>query len=545
MSDSRNAFAAGADRAAGERRRRQGTPLVSLADAPATPAAGVSVSAGVPAATAPAAKAAAARVSAAPVTAPAAVRSARTTSAPRPHRPVPHVTPTADPYATTVDAVERPRRVRPVFDVAAALAGAATSETPTSSSASSAVPGVLAPVSAPTDLLAPSEPPAPLERPRPVRGAHTSPSVTARRSGVAGGGASLPRPTSAGPGAAGSGAAGGGRPAYPRRMSAPERAELTDSLLAAALTQQELTPDVEDLLAAVIGVLRTVAAASGLRADEVEAAVAQALAFIRRRLTGDYSVDDFGFDPDFVEHITLPLMRVLYRQWFRVEVRGIEHVPADGSALIVANHSGTIALDAQMLQVAIHDEHPAKRSLRLLGADLVFKTPVMGAIARKQGATLAANPDAERLLSSGEVVGVFPEGFKGVGKPFSERYKLQRFGRGGFVSAAVRTGAPIIPVSIIGAEETYPLLGDAKVLARLLGAPYFPITPTWPWLGPLGLLPLPSKWIMEFGEPVETASFGPAGADDPMLVFDLTDQVRETIQQTLYSLLMLRRSVFS
>jgi len=325
----------------------------------------------------------------------------------------------------------------------------------------------------------------------------------------------------------------------------PPASELSDSALSAALSQREVAPDIEDLLAALIAVLRTVAAASGLGADEVESAVARTLAFVRRRLAGDYTVDDFGFDPDFLEHVFLPIARVLYRQWFRVEVRGLENIPQTGSALIVANHSGTIALDAHMLQVAIHDEHPASRTLRLLGADLVFRTPVMGTIARKQGATLATNADAERLLTSGEIVGVFPEGFKGVGKPFRERYKLQRFGRGGFVSAAVRTGAPIIPCAIIGAEETYPMIGDIKLLARLLGAPYFPITPTWPLLGPLGLLPLPSKWIIEFGEPVQTAGFGPHGADDPMLVFDLTDQVRETIQQTLYSLLMLRRSVFS
>ena len=212
--------------------------------------------------------------------------------------------------------------------------------------------------------------------------------------------------------------------------------------------------------------------------------------------------------------------------------------------LVVANHSGTIAMDSLMTQVAVHDEHPAHRHLRMLGADLVFQTPVIGNVARKSGSTLAANPDAERLLASGELCGVWPEGFKGVGKPFRERYKLQRFGRGGFVSAALRTGVPIIPCSIVGAEEIYPILGNVKTVARLLGAPYAPITPTWPLLGPLGLVPLPSKWIIEFGAPVATADLGPNAADDPMLVFDLTDQVRETIQQTLYSLLMQRRSVF-
>ena len=164
---------------------------------------------------------------------------------------------------------------------------------------------------------------------------------------------------------------------------------------------------------------------------------------------------------------------------------------------------------------------------------------------RTTGTTLATQPDAERLLRRGELVGVWPEGFKGIGKPFSERYKLQRFGRGGFVANAIRAGVPIIPCSIVGAEETFPMLGNAKTLARLLGLPYLPITPTFPLLGPLGAVPLPSKWIIEFGEPIETAHLGgAAAAEDPMLVFNLTDQVRETIQSTLYTLLMQRRSVF-
>jgi 1-acyl-sn-glycerol-3-phosphate acyltransferase len=209
------------------------------------------------------------------------------------------------------------------------------------------------------------------------------------------------------------------------------------------------------------------------------------------------------------------VLRPLYRRWFRVEVSGIEHVPDSGAALIVANHSGTIALDAAMLAVAVHDEHPRERFLRLLGADLVFRMPVLSELARKSGGTLACNPDAERLLRSGELVGVFPEGFKGTGKAFADRYKLQRFGRGGFVSAALRTGTPIIPVSIVGAEEIYPKLGNIRPLARLLGAPYFPITPTFPWLGPLGLIPLPSKWLIEFGEPISTVG-GADAADDPL-----------------------------
>jgi len=280
-------------------------------------------------------------------------------------------------------------------------------------------------------------------------------------------------------------------------------------------------------------------------APEWERRLAGGLAFLRRRLTGDYEVDEFGFDPDLTEHVLLPPLRPLYDKWFRVETRGLDNVPDTGGALLVANHSGTIPMDAAMTTLAVLDHHPAARHLRLLGADLVFTLPVIAPLARKSGNTLACNADAERLLTAGELVGVFPEGFKGIGKPFSERYKLQRFGRGGFVGAALRTGVPIIPCSIVGAEEIYPIIGGSRTLARLLGLPYVPVTPTFPLLGPLGMVPLPSKWIIEFGEPIETADLGgAAAAEDPMLIFNLTDQVRETIQSTLYTLLMQRRSVF-
>jgi len=268
------------------------------------------------------------------------------------------------------------------------------------------------------------------------------------------------------------------------------------------------------------------------------------LAYLRRRLDGDYAVDDLGYDEDFTTNVFYPVLRPLYRHWFRVEVRGIENIPAEGGALLVSNHSGTVAFDSLMVQLAVHDEHPQHRLMRALGADFVFKTPFVGTIARRSGSTLAANSDAERLLGAGELVGVFPEGFKGIGKPFSERYKLQRFGRGGFVSAALRAGVPIVPCSVVGAEEIAPIIGNMGTVARLLGVPYMPVTPTWPLLGPLGLVPLPSKWIIEFGDPIHTDQYGEGAADDPMLVFDLTDQVRETIQQTLYTLLMQRRSVF-
>jgi 1-acyl-sn-glycerol-3-phosphate acyltransferase len=272
--------------------------------------------------------------------------------------------------------------------------------------------------------------------------------------------------------------------------------------------------------------------------------LADALAFVRRRISGEYTIDEFGYDADFYRSVIVPPLRLLYERWFRVDTLGMDNIPDSGAALIVANHSGTIPMDAAMLTVATYDHHPHHRPLRLLAANLAFDTPLIGPLARKAGATLACNPDAERLLDSGELVAVFPEGFKGVGKPYRQRYRLQRFGRGGFVAAALKMRVPIIPCSIVGAEETYPLLGNIPQLARALGFPYFPVTPTFPLLGPLGAIPLPSKWLIEFGEPIRTDEFGDTAAEDPMVVFNLTDRVRETIQQSLYRLLLQRGHPF-
>lgn len=277
--------------------------------------------------------------------------------------------------------------------------------------------------------------------------------------------------------------------------------------------------------------------------DAWDERVADMLAFLGRRLTGRYDVDEFGFDPELTDTVFYPFLRLLYQHYFRVEVFGKQHLPARGPVLLVANHSGTIPIDALMLGVAVHDETPTQRHMRLLGADLVFRVPVLSELARKSGATLACNPDAERLLRSGEVVGVFPEGFKGIGKPYRDRYRLQRFGRGGFVSAALRTGTPIVPVSIVGAEEIYPVIGSISPLAKVLGLPYFPVTPLFPWFGLLGALPLPSKWLIEFGTPIPTAAMA-EDADDPIVIFNLADQVRESIQQTLHTLLERRPDPF-
>lgn len=267
--------------------------------------------------------------------------------------------------------------------------------------------------------------------------------------------------------------------------------------------------------------------------------------FLRRRVTGEYDIDEFGFDEDLTTHVLMPLLRPLHRSYWRVSSHGIEHVPPDGGALLVANHAGTLPADALITRLDVFDL--TGRHARELGADLVFRTPFVGEFARKTGATLASGDDADRLLAAGELVAVWPEGFKGLGKPWRDRYKLQRFGRGGFVATASRADVPIIPTAIVGSEEIYPMLFDLRIVARLLGFPYFPVVPQMfalPLLGPFALLPLPSKWIIEYGEPIDTSILSGALAEDPMALFDLTDQVRDRIQQMLHRNLMGRRSVF-
>ncbi len=346
-----------------------------------------------------------------------------------------------------------------------------------------------------------------------------------------------PVPTPAGQGAGQGAARTSLGPTEDGVTELPHPGASTGAAPAPARTERRLPgPSLPELLAAATS------AAQRVFGDDADRKLAQMLAFVRRRVTGEYVVDEYGLDAEVIDTFLMEMVRPLATKWFRVEVRGVENIPTEGGALVVANHSGTVPIDGAIAMFAVHET--TGRNLRPLGADLVFRLPFFGEMARKAGATLACNEDATRLLSGGELAAVWPEGFKGIGKPYSERYKLQRFGRGGFVSAAIKTGVPIVPCSIVGAEEIYPLVGNVPALARLIGVPYVPITPFFPLLGPLGLVPLPSKWIIEFGEPIRTDSYDPGAADDPMLVFNLTDQVRETIQQTLYTLLMRRKSVF-
>jgi len=274
--------------------------------------------------------------------------------------------------------------------------------------------------------------------------------------------------------------------------------------------------------------------------------LANAADFVRRRVAGEYQVDpESGFDPELNSAVMMPAARALYQHWFRVRMRGLENVPSQGPALVVANHSGVLPLDALMLQVGILDHHPAARNLRMLGADLVYSVPLLGQLARASGHVPANPAEAERLLEAGELVGVFPEGFKGIGKPFSSRYRLQRFGRGGFARLALRLGVPMIPCAIVGAEEIYPMVADWPELAARLKLPYFPITPLFPWLGPLGAIPLPSNWIIEFCDPVPTDGFTPGQWEDEDVISELADKVKDVIATKIDELLAERGPAFS
>jgi 1-acyl-sn-glycerol-3-phosphate acyltransferase len=284
---------------------------------------------------------------------------------------------------------------------------------------------------------------------------------------------------------------------------------------------------------------------AGLPPCSMRDRLAQVAAFGRRWLDDDSRPGEFGFDPDFNASVLMPIARVLYRNWFRVRMRGLENVPESGPALVVANHAGVLPFDMIMVQAGLFYEHRGHRNLRLLGADLIYELPLLAELARMSGHTIASRSEAARLLADGELVGVCPEGYKGTGKPFSERYKLRRFGRGGFAVSAIRAGVPIIPCAIVGAEEIYPMVGNARWLADALGLPYFPLTPLFPWLGLFGMIPLPSNWIIEFGPPVPTDSYGKAAADDESLVSEVAGHVRDSIQDKLGDLLAERGPAFS
>jgi 1-acyl-sn-glycerol-3-phosphate acyltransferase len=249
------------------------------------------------------------------------------------------------------------------------------------------------------------------------------------------------------------------------------------------------------------------------------------------------NLPDSGHDPTFLLRAA-PLLEFLWSRYFRVRLLGLENVPDTGAALLVANHSGGIPYDGTLLLYGVQRDHPRHRRVRPLVANFVFRSGWMAHVVARVGGVRASTETALPLLEAGELVAVFPEGLKGVGKLYRERYRLSRFGRGGFARLARTAQVPMLPVAIVGAEEIHPVVGKITALSAPLGIPYIPITPTFPWLGPLGLLPVPTKWTIQIGPPVP-----PPDPDDPQGTARTAEAVRSTIDTMIADLLAQRRSI--
>lgn len=264
---------------------------------------------------------------------------------------------------------------------------------------------------------------------------------------------------------------------------------------------------------------------------------------VQRRVRGEYTTDQFGLDMEVVE-LLRPFASFLYKTWWRVSSEGLEFVPDHGRALLLANHGGALPWDTAMIATALLDEHSAGRLVRNLYPSWFNSIPVVAPLLPALGQVPALRENAQRLLEADELVCAYPEGVRGSGKLLRERYKVGSFSRGGFVQAALRTGAPIVPVAVVGSEETYPVLANVRPLARALRLPYFPITPTFPWLGAFGLVPLPTCWTLVFHPPIDTASYGPEAASDTRLIAELAERARAAVQATLDTRVPERNSWF-
>src|SRR3954454_6698882 len=257
-------------------------------------------------------------------------------------------------------------------------------------------------------------------------------------------------------------------------------------------------------------------------------------------------VSDWGRSERIEGLLDRTVVDFLYRYWFRVEVEGIEHVPDDGGALLVSNHSGALPPDAAMIVKAIKEEHPRPRPLHLTVEHFFKGYPGFSMLVQKIGGVAAHPANVHRLLyDEGQLVLVFPEGRKGTEKLYKDRYRLRRFGRGGFVEAAMRARAPLVPIAVVGAEEAAPVFAQLKLLQKLTGLLYVPLTPTFPHGGLLGMAGyLPAKFRIRFLDPIRTDDLGDAPWEDKGLVQTVAHEVRTRIQENLIDMLAERRSVW-
>src|SRR4051812_14368863 len=263
-------------------------------------------------------------------------------------------------------------------------------------------------------------------------------------------------------------------------------------------------------------------------------------------LEPERQVTDWGRSERVEGVMDKALYTFLYRYWFRVEVEGIEHVPSTGGALLVSNHGGALPPDAAMIAKAIKTEHANPRPLHLTVEHFFKGYPGLSMLVSKLGGVPAHPANVHRLLYDEEqLVLVFPEGRKGTEKLYKDRYRLRRFGRGGFVESAMRARAPIVPIAVVGAEEAMPVFAQVNLLQKLTGLIYFPITPTFPLLGVLGGLGyLPAKFFIRFLEPIPTDQWGDEPWEDTGLVQTVAEEVRARIQDELYEMLAERQSIW-
>ena len=257
------------------------------------------------------------------------------------------------------------------------------------------------------------------------------------------------------------------------------------------------------------------------------------------------ALDDWGRSQRIFD-LVQPALDFYYRYWFRVEQEGVENVPSEGGALIVSNHSGALPPDAPMIMQAIHNEHPHPRSVYMLAEHWFKGYPGVGLLTNKLGVVPAHPANAQRLLADEQRLAlVFPEGQKGSRKLYWQRYKLRRFGRGGFVRTAMRAGVPIVPVAVVGAEDAMPIFAHVPFMQRLTGLIYFPVNHAFPQFGlAAALMYLPAKFKIRFLEPIDLSHHGPEAAEDLGLVQSIAEDVRARIQDQLDSLLASRQSVW-
>src|SRR4051794_27113664 len=267
----------------------------------------------------------------------------------------------------------------------------------------------------------------------------------------------------------------------------------------------------------------------------------------RRYLPGvepERQIDDWGRSGRIEGLYDRYLLEFYYRYWFRCDVEGVENVPSTGGALLVSNHSGALPPDAAMIGKAIKEEHAYPRPLNITVEHFFKGYPGFSVLLPKIGCVAAHPANVHRLLYDEEqLVVVFPEGRKGTEKLYKDRYRLRRFGRGGFVEAAMRAQAPIVPVCVVGAEEAAPIFAQVNILQRLTGLLYFPITPTFPALGLLGMLGyLPAKFKLRFLEPIHFDEEGMHA--DKSLVQSVAHEVRRRIQENVWEMVGERESVW-